>query len=85
MLRTGCPRCSESASPRWAVSETRDAARGELRSRLRLLGARAADAGEYRCHANNPFGRAERALALRVDGESCNERTVIKIVFSFLF
>lgn len=51
------------------MSERREASPGALRSRLQLHDARAADAGEYRCHATNPFGRAERALVLHVDGE----------------
>lgn len=69
--------------PRWDVSERREAAHGALRSRLQLHDARAADAGEYQCHAINPFGRAERALVLSVNGESSpkiKELLILEIV-----
>ena len=54
------------ASYRWAVSEARAA--GGLRSTLSLRAAERADAGEYRCHAHNAYGRSDQLLYLHVEG-----------------
>lgn len=51
------------------MTERREAAQAALRSRLQLHHVRATDGGEYRCHATNPFGRAERTLVLHIDGK----------------
>ncbi|XP_022821447.1 Down syndrome cell adhesion molecule-like protein Dscam2 [Spodoptera litura] len=53
------------SSYRWAVSEARTA--GGLRSTLQLRAAERADAGEYRCHAHNQFGRSELLMYLHVE------------------
>ncbi|KAJ8735955.1 hypothetical protein PYW08_006611 [Mythimna loreyi] len=53
------------ASYRWAVTEARTAA--GLRSALQLRAAERADAGEYRCHAHNSFGRSEQLMYLHVE------------------
>ncbi|XP_063899324.1 cell adhesion molecule Dscam2-like [Helicoverpa armigera] len=55
----------DTASYRWAVTETR--AGGALRSTLQLRAAERADAGEYRCHAHNQFGRSEQLHYLHVE------------------
>uniref|UniRef100_A0A2A4JGR5 Down syndrome cell adhesion molecule-like protein Dscam2 n=1 Tax=Heliothis virescens TaxID=7102 RepID=A0A2A4JGR5_HELVI len=56
----------DTASYRWTVTETR--AGGALRSKLQLRAAERADAGEYRCHAHNQFGRSEQLHHLHVEG-----------------
>lgn len=56
------------ASYRWAVSEARTPA--GLRSTLTLRAAERADAGEYRCHAHNAYGRSDRLLYLHVEGST---------------
>lgn len=53
---------------RWAVTEVRTP--GGLRSTLQLRAAERADAGEYRCHAHNTYGRSEQLMYLHVEGIS---------------
>lgn len=48
------------------MTEARTA--GGLRSTLQLRAAERADAGEYRCHAHNQFGRSELLVYLHVEG-----------------
>ncbi|GBO99131.1 Down syndrome cell adhesion molecule-like protein Dscam2 [Eumeta japonica] len=56
----------DSNSYRTAVSEVRTA--DGLRSTLQLRAAERADAGEYRCHAENEYGRSEMLIYLYVEG-----------------
>ncbi|CAK1540400.1 unnamed protein product [Leptosia nina] len=51
-------------SYRWRISEVRTA--DGVRSTLQLRSADRGDAGEYKCHARNRFGRSELLLYLRV-------------------
>lgn len=55
---------------RWTVSEVRTA--DGLRSVLQLRAAERIDAGEYRCHAHNQYGRSELLMYLHVEGILCN-------------
>ncbi|CAH0592720.1 unnamed protein product [Chrysodeixis includens] len=50
---------------RWAVTEVRTP--GGLRSTLQLRAVERADAGEYRCHAHNTYGRSEQLMYLHVE------------------
>lgn len=59
-------RCYFGECGRWAVTEARVA--GGLRSTLQLRTAEPADAGEYRCHAHNAYGRSEQLMYLHVEG-----------------
>ncbi|CAG9796254.1 unnamed protein product [Diatraea saccharalis] len=52
-------------SYRWTVSEVRTV--DGLRSVLQLRAAERADAGEYRCHAHNQFGRSEVLMYLHIE------------------
>lgn len=51
---------------RWTISEVRRGA--SVRSALQLRSAEPRDAGEYRCHARNPHGRAVALMLLTVEG-----------------
>ncbi|XP_059047424.1 cell adhesion molecule Dscam2-like [Achroia grisella] len=52
-------------SYRWSVSEVRTV--DGLRSSLQFRAAESTDAGEYRCHAHNQYGRSELLLFLHVE------------------
>lgn len=54
-------------TPRWSPVTERDGAL--LRSEVRLSATEPNDAGEYRCIAENPYGRSEAVIFLHVEGD----------------
>lgn len=55
-----------------------------VRSSLQLRAAERHDAGEYRCHARNQYGRSDLLMFLQVEGSYISNDAILPLLVNFI-